>query len=192
VEVTGHKQSQASLRRVSVELEKLALTDELTGLRNRRGFLLLADQGLRIARRTHAKCLLVFVDLDGLKLVNDTQGHTAGDALIVDAARVLTGVFRESDVIARLGGDEFAVLALVDDTAASVAISEHLQARIDEVNHQAGRPFQLSMSFGIEVLPSVADVSLEDLTARADHAMRVQRRENRKELSNFRQDMKRR
>jgi diguanylate cyclase (GGDEF)-like protein len=134
----------------------------------------------------------VFVDLDGLKLVNDTQGHTAGDALIVDAARVLTGVFRESDVIARLGGDEFAVLALVDDTAASVAISEHLQARIDEVNHQAGRPFQLSMSFGIEVLPSVADVSLEDLTARADHAMRVQRRENRKELSNFRQDMKRR
>ena len=101
----------------------------------------------------------MFVDLDGLKHVNDTQGHTAGDALIVDAARVLTGVFRESDVIARLGGDEFAVLALVDDTAASVAISKHLQARIDEVNHQAGRPFRLSMSFGIEVLPSVADVS---------------------------------
>jgi len=190
--VTGHKQSQASLRRLSVELEQLALTDELTGLRNRRGFLLLADQGLRIARRTHAKCLLVFVDLDGLKLVNDTQGHAAGDALIVDAARVLTGVFRESDVIARLGGDEFVVLTLVEDPAASVAISEHLQARIDEVNHQAGRPFHLSMSFGIEVLPSVADVSLEDLIARADHAMRVQRREIREELTNLRQDMKRR
>jgi diguanylate cyclase (GGDEF)-like protein len=178
--VTGHKHSQASLRKLSAELEKLALTDELTGLRNRRGFLLLADQGLRIARRTHAKCLLVFVDVDGLKHVNDTQGHKAGDALIVDAARVLTGVFRESDVIARLGGDEFAVLALVDETAASIAISKHLQAKIDEVNHQAGRPFQLSMSFGIEVLSSVSDLSLEDLIARADHAMRAQRRETRR------------
>jgi diguanylate cyclase (GGDEF)-like protein len=169
--VTGHKQSETSLRRLTVELEQLALTDELTGLRNRRGFLLLADQGLRVARRTHAKCLLVFADLDHLKHVNDTQGHTAGDALIVDAARVLTRVFRESDVIARFGGDEFAVLALMDDPAASVAISERLQAAMDEVNQQAGRSIKLSMSFGIEELPSATDYSLEVLVARAENAM---------------------
>jgi diguanylate cyclase (GGDEF)-like protein len=168
---TGQKQLEASLRRLSVELEQQALSDELTGLRNRRGFLLLADQGLRVARRTHANCLLVFADLDRLKHVNDTHGHAAGDALIVDAARVLTGVFRESDVIARFGGDEFAVLALMDDTAASVGISKRLQAALDEVNQQAGRSIKLSMSFGIEELPSAADYPLEVLLARAEHAM---------------------
>ena len=93
--VTGHKESEASLRRLSVELEQLALTDELTGLHNRRGFLLLADQGLRLARRTHARCLLVFVDLDGLKHVNDTQGHRAGDALIAGGSGADQGVSGE-------------------------------------------------------------------------------------------------
>ena len=175
--VTGHRQSEASLRKLSAELQQLALTDELTGLRNRRGFLLLADQGLRVARRSRAKCLLAFVDLDGLKHVNDTQGHKAGDSLIVDAARVLTGVFRESDVIARLGGDEFAVLALVDNSDTSAAVSKRLQSRIDELNRQAGRTFQLSMSFGIEELSNVGDVSLEVLISRADRAMYEQKRE---------------
>ena len=175
--VTGHKQSETSLRRLTVELEQLALTDELTGLRNRRGFLLLADQGLRLARRTHAKCLLVFVDLDGLKNVNDTQGHRAGDALIADAAQVLTRGFRESDVIARVGGDEFAVLALVDATDTSLAVGKRLQSGIDEFNQQAGRSFQLSMSFGIEELPCAGDVPLEVLMSRADRAMYGQKRE---------------
>ena len=176
--VTGHKQSETSLRKLSAELRQQAHTDELTGLRNRRGFLLLADQAERLARRTRVRCLLVFVDLDGLKHVNDTQGHRAGDALIVDAARVLTKVFRKSDVIARLGGDEFAVLTLVDDTDSAVAVSKRLQAEIDEFNQQAGRSFHLSMSFGIEELPSATDVSLEVLISRADRAMYGQKREH--------------
>jgi diguanylate cyclase (GGDEF)-like protein len=175
--VTGHRQSEAALRRLSAELQRLALTDELTGLRNRRGFLLVADQGLRVARRSRAKCLLVFVDLDGLKHVNDTQGHEAGDMLIVDAARVLTSVFRASDIVARLGGDEFAVFALVDNSDTSAAVGNRLQAKIAEFNRPAGRTFPLSMSFGIEELSSTADVSLEVLISRADHAMYEQKRE---------------
>jgi diguanylate cyclase (GGDEF)-like protein len=173
--VTGHRQSEKSLRKLSAELEQLALTDELTGLRNRRGFLLLAEQGLRIARRTHAKCLLLFADLDGLKNVNDTQGHPAGDELIIDAANVLTSVFRESDVIGRLGGDEFGVFALVEGSNAAATISTHLQAKIDAINHRAGTPFHLSMSFGIEELSGQVDISLEDLIARADLAMYKQK-----------------
>jgi len=176
--VTGHRQSEESLRKLSVEMEQLALTDELTGLRNRRGFLLLADQGWRMARRTRAKFLLVFIDLDGLKHVNDTHGHPAGDALIVGAAQVLTRVFRESDVIARVGGDEFAVLALLDQSDGAVAISRRLRAAIDEFNQQAGRSFRLSMSFGIEELAGAADVSLETLLSKADRAMYGQKRRN--------------
>jgi diguanylate cyclase (GGDEF)-like protein len=176
---SGHKKSAAALRRLSIDMERLALTDEMTGLHNRRGFFLLADQGLRMARRTQARCLLVFADLDGLKQLNDTQGHVAGDAMIVAAARVLSRVFRESDVIARLGGDEFAVLAFVDDSDTSVAVGKRLQAGIDEFNGQSGRPFQLSISFGIEELPGTGDVSLEDLISQADHAMYGRKRERR-------------
>ena len=176
--VTGQKQSETSLRRLSSELEQMALSDELTGLRNRRGFLLLAEQGWRMARRTHAKCLLVFVDLDGLKHVNDTQGHPAGDGLIIDAAKVLTGAFRESDVIGRVGGDEFAVLSLLDKSDSAAAVSKRLKKQIDEFNQQAGREFHLSMSFGVEELSGAADVSLEDLLSRADRAMYGQKRQN--------------
>ena len=171
-EIIGHQQAEEKAR-------QLALTDEVTGLYNRRGFLLLANQYWKINRRTHSVCLLVYVDLDGVKQVNDVQGHAVGDALIVDAARVLTKVFRESDVIARLGGDEFAILASGNHTDAAVAISERLRAIVDEFNQQSGRPYQLSMSFGIEELPSAANISPEAMVTRADQAMYVQKRAKR-------------
>ena len=180
----GQKKSEISLRRLSLELEQMALTDELSGLRNRRGFLLLAEQGWRLARRTHAKCLLVFFDLDGLKHVNDTLGHPAGDGLIIDAAKVLITVFRESDVIARIGGDEFAVLAVLDKSDSAAAVGKRLQKQIDEFNQKAGRSFHLSMSFGIEELNGASDVSLEDLLSRADRAMYGQKRENMRQREN--------
>jgi diguanylate cyclase (GGDEF)-like protein len=175
---TGHGESEAALRKLSAEMQRLALTDELTGLHNRRGFLLLAEQGLRVARRSRARFLLLFVDLDGLKQVNDTLGHKAGDALIVDAARVLNGVFRESDVIARLGGDEFAVFAVVDNSDTSAALGQRLQSRIAEFNQGADRAVPLSMSFGIEELSSEAEVSLEALVSKADRAMYERKRED--------------
>jgi diguanylate cyclase (GGDEF)-like protein len=169
--VCGHKNAAGSLRRLTGELQLLALTDELTGVRNRRGFLLLADQAWRLARRARVRCLLMFIDVDGLKYVNDTQGHKAGDELLADAARVLTEVFRETDVIGRVGGDEFAILELVDGAEASDAGSKRLKARIEEFNRRGGKPFQLAMSFGIEELPSTGELSLEMLLARADSTM---------------------
>ncbi len=174
--VTGRRQSESALRSLSVEMEQLALSDELTGLRNRRGFLLLADQALRLAPRTRAKCVLVFVDVDGLKRVNDTRGHAAGDALIVDAARVLTSVFRESDVVGRVGGDEFAVFALLDDNEGASAVNARLQAEIDKFNAQAVPSMRVSLSIGIEEIPATADVPLDVLLSRADRAMYEKKR----------------
>lgn len=103
-EIAERKQTQEEVRRLSV-------TDELTGLLNRRGFLLLAEHDLRAARRANAVHALFYLDLDGLKQVNDTHGHKAGDALLIDTAQVLKACFRDADIVARLGGDEFAVLA---------------------------------------------------------------------------------
>ncbi len=174
--VTGHRASERELRSLSVEMEQLALTDELTGLRNRRGFLVLADQALRMARRTRARSALVFIDLDGLKQVNDTRGHAAGDAMIADAARVLSHVFRESDVVARVGGDEFAVLAVLDEADGSSALNSRLAAAIERVNAQAVASMRLSMSVGIEELDSRSDMPLDVLLARADRAMYERKR----------------
>ncbi len=174
--VSGHRASARELRSLSVELEQLALTDELTGLRNRRGFLVLTDQALRMARRTRARCALVYVDLDGLKRVNDTRGHAAGDALIADAAKVLGDVFRESDVVARVGGDEFAVFAVLDEHDGTEAVNARLAAAIDRFNAQAVPTMRVSMSIGIEELSSHSDTPLDVLLARADRAMYERKR----------------
>jgi diguanylate cyclase (GGDEF)-like protein len=152
-------------------MEQLALTDELTGLRNRRGFLVLADQALRMARRTRAKCVLVYIDLDGLKRVNDTRGHAAGDTLIADAARVLARVFRESDVIGRVGGDEFAVFALLDEHDGATVVTQRLQAEVDQFNAEVVPTLRVSMSVGIEELPCTSDTPLDLLLSKADRAM---------------------
>lgn len=174
--VTGHRAAEDSLRTLSSELHHLALTDDLTGLRNRRGFLMFADQARKLARRTRAKSLLVFIDIDGLKVVNDSLGHRAGDALLVDAARVLTAVFRDTDVIGRVGGDEFAVLALAEGGNAPDTISRRLESRIRELNAQPGRAYALSMSHGIQELPAAVHLSLDEQLAKADHAMYQRKR----------------
>jgi diguanylate cyclase (GGDEF)-like protein len=174
--VTGRRQSENALRSYSVEMEQLALTDELTGLRNRRGFLVLADQALRMARRARAKCVLVFIDLDGLKRVNDTRGHAAGDALITDTARVLGHVFRESDVVGRVGGDEFAVFALLDEQDGKTAVAARLQAEIDRFNAQVVPTLRIAMSIGIEEINSTADTPLDVLLSHADRAMYEKKR----------------
>ncbi len=175
--VARYKISASSLRKLSAEYEQLALTDELTGLYNRRGFLLLADQAWRFARRSYTRCVLMFMDVDGLKRVNDTHGHPVGDELLMNAGRVIASVFRETDVIARVGGDEFAIFALVDGAEAMDAARERLQTRIDEFNSLRVRPYRLSLSVGVEVVPVKGKGSLEDLLARADQAMYARKRE---------------
>jgi GGDEF domain-containing protein/CHASE3 domain sensor protein len=104
------KSSNVELQKAQVALEQLASADELTGLQNRRGFLALAAQSIKLARRSQKPFALVFVDLDGLKKINDTLGHGDGDLAITDAAHVLGDSFRHCDVLGRLGGDEFAIL----------------------------------------------------------------------------------
>jgi diguanylate cyclase (GGDEF)-like protein len=176
--VSGHRENEAAFRNLSLEMEQLALSDELTGLRNRRGFLVLADQALRMAHRTQARCALVYIDLDGLKRVNDTRGHAAGDSLIADAAGILSRVFRESDVIGRVGGDEFAIFALLDEGDGATTISHRLQAAIDRFNEQVAPSLRLAMSVGIEELPRRCEIPLDELLTRADRAMYRKKHDN--------------
>lgn len=147
----------------------LSLCDELTGLNNRRGFYVLASQEFKRARRVGQMPMVMFIDVDGLKRVNDELGHELGDQLIVDAAQVIKSTMRESDVVARLGGDEFCALAL-DDFEDSVR--KRFQEKIDSFNKTESRPYTLSMSVGFASLKS-HDETLDDLLARADKEMYI-------------------
>ena len=159
------------------ELRALSLIDELTGLHNRRGFLALAQQQVKLANRTKRPFLLLMADVDGLKAINDTWGHPAGDLALIDAATMLKETFRESDIIARLGGDEFVALLIEADVDADTTlITERVRQRLTALNAQSGRRHLLSISVGIAVYDPTHPSSIEELLAQADTLMYDQKR----------------
>lgn len=158
------------------------MTDELTGLYNRRGFFLMAEQQLKIAHRMKVLCWVIFIDLDGLKQINDTLGHDMGDALIVDAAQLLKQSFPNSDIVARLGGDEFIVFISSYFKDAD-SIQACLQANIANFNQQQNRSYELSMSIGIERYSPESNMSLKQLIARSDELMYADKRLKRQSIA---------
>ncbi|MGH2596645.1 MAG: diguanylate cyclase domain-containing protein [Actinomycetota bacterium] len=159
------------------ELRRMGTADALTRLMNRRGFLPTAEHHLEVAKRNHEPMALMFLDLDGLKNVNDTIGHATGDGMITEAAYVMRQTFRASDLIARMGGDEFCILFAATSEAATREVALRLQEAIDVVNEQEGRPFVLAMSVGIAMFDPEQPVSLDKLMAVADERMYRNKRE---------------
>lgn len=155
---------------METEINSLALHDELTGLRNLRGFRLLAEQAMRMARRSKVPFSVMFVDLDGLKLINDSLGHDVGSEYIAEAANLLKSTFRESDVLGRIGGDEFAVAGQFSRLAIS-AIEQKLKEGCASANSAAGRRYELSLSVGFATLDDTAHMTLNELMTGADEAM---------------------
>jgi diguanylate cyclase (GGDEF)-like protein len=152
-------------------LEDLSLKDDLTGLHNRRAFLELATQQLRLARRGRAACALLFMDLDRLKFVNDTYGHAEGNRALVDAAGVLRDCFRQSDIVARLGGDEFAAFAVTAIDWDAGLIRQRIETVLARVNGDHSRPYRLGFSMGIVTSTAGDETPIELLLERADALM---------------------
>lgn len=165
----------AELQQAKKEIEQLSVTDELTGLNNRRGFYLKAEQAMALSARKKETCALVFLDLDGLKAINDSLGHDAGDAMITDMAAVLRTSCRESDVVARLGGDEFCVL-LLNASADNESFAQRLHTGIEQLNQSNQRSCKLSASIGITYTNPAEAVTLDELLSRADKLMYADKR----------------
>lgn len=173
------------LRRMSVllqqsneQLQNLSLTDDLTGLYNRRGFMLHAEQQLKLfrARRSDGGLWLLMADMDKLKPINDRFGHEAGSQAIVTTAEILRKTLRDSDIIARLGGDEFAALIINAVENSDRIIAERLQKKFDEYNRESGKPYEISASFGIAAVEFNDATSIEETMKQADEAMYEQKR----------------
>jgi diguanylate cyclase (GGDEF)-like protein len=152
------------------ELSNLAITDELTGLYNRRGFLSLTERQLKLGRRSGREMLLCFIDVDGLKLINDSFGHSEGDLALTRTAEVLGKTFRGSDVLARLGGDEFAALAIETSGHTEATVMARLRRNLETVSANQSR-CPLSLSLGVVRFDPRTTSSLAQLMLQADRAM---------------------
>ncbi|MFH1215057.1 MAG: diguanylate cyclase [Pseudomonadota bacterium] len=165
-------------------LKEMSVTDELTGLLNRRGFLDMAGNQLILAERLNKELFLLYMDLDKMKWINDNLGHAAGDQALVEAADALKSTFRKTDVIGigRLGGDEFAVLMLSEPgTTCDHPVVSRLQEHLDEINREPGRAYELSMSVGMVTYSFDAPCSIDELLARGDEAMYQCKRKKKKQ-----------
>jgi len=160
---------------LQAELGNLALTDELTGLYNRRGFMALAERQLKLGHRSSRGMLIFMMDVDGLKQINDSFGHFEGDCALKRTARVLEETFRDSDVVARLGGDEFAVLAIEAAGHSEATIKTRLFECLKSISAEQSR-CKISLSLGVARFDPCTRTSIRELMVKADQAMYEQKR----------------
>ena len=165
------EEANEKISRQAEQLRALSLTDELTGLNNRRGFFTLVDQQMKIARRDGWEMVLIFADIDDFKKINDTLGHQEGDRALVDVADLLRATFRESDVIGRLGGDEFAVFVAGAARPDSWDPTARLRRSLEELNRIGNRRYELALSLGTAFHDSQSPCSINDMIRQADEMM---------------------
>ena len=183
-DITERKRAEAEQLKAHFELQKandvlrsMVLIDDLTGLYNRRGFLTFAEQHMKLARRIKQELLLVYLDLDGLKQINDSFGHQEGDRALIRAAQSLKRIFhRDLDIIARLGGDEFVVLSIDSFHENAEFISARLQEYLDKATAQIDCGYRLSFCIGMTRFNIKGRININDLMAKADLAMYKKKR----------------
>jgi diguanylate cyclase (GGDEF)-like protein/PAS domain S-box-containing protein len=171
-DITERKKLEETLRNSS-------LKDDLTGLFNRRGLLKQAAPYFDFARRQKEKLLLLFIDLDGMKKINDEFGHNEGDNALIQTAQILNRSFRSSDIIARLGGDEFTVL-VTDLTANKEDAITRLNENLKAYNASEACSHKLAFSIGVATLEPERMTCFEELLEQADQAMYEQKRMKRR------------
>jgi diguanylate cyclase (GGDEF)-like protein/PAS domain S-box-containing protein len=172
-EINERKQMEERLR-------TLAITDDLTGLLNRRGFFLIAQKQLKQAKREKRSIFLISADLDNLKVINDRFGHSEGDWVLMETSNILEKCYRESDIIARLGGDEFVILINEYPGTDIETLTERLKEKVDFFNAQSVKPYKLSISTGIVRSDLEKNAHLDDLLSQADRLMYKTKAKNKK------------
>jgi diguanylate cyclase (GGDEF)-like protein len=161
----------AAMVEAEVASFSLAISDELTGLANRRGFEMLGERLIRAAHRLGLPVSVIYADLDNMKPINDTYGHESGDLAIKEVGEVLNGTLRASDLVARLGGDEFCALLIGAAAEAAPTLISRVEGTLAARNAESAQPWKLSLSLGVaESLPG-EEKALWDVVAEADAAM---------------------
>ena len=166
------KQLQDELRQKMSDLDRLASTDPLTGIYNRRFFLQRMEEEMSRASRHMSPISLLYIDVDLFKSINDTHGHQAGDAVLKQLARIMLRLLRKSDIVGRIGGEEFMIMLPDTDGAAGQIIAERLRKRVENT------PFlfndvsiDVTVSLGVYSSPDPEAIGVDEFVNRADAAL---------------------
>ncbi|MCH5193104.1 MAG: GGDEF domain-containing protein [Oscillospiraceae bacterium] len=174
------EQTLAQIKERNLQLDTVSKLDELTGVYNRRGFFAQANSVISSPVNEGKAAMVIFADLDSLKLINDSFGHEDGDFAIKSAARILNDSFRSSDIIGRIGGDEFSVLAMVDGESTEDEIVKIVRSRVqkaaDNFNRTHDKPYIVHMSIGIYAFKCGSDIELSKILAQADNYLYDQKK----------------
>ncbi len=175
-----------TLKNAEVALERLARTDSLTGLPNRRYFLERAEQELSRSTRYGGPLSILMIDIDHFKAVNDTYGHTTGDLVLQKVAAICRQTLRDIDVVGRLGGEEFAVALPQTDSRQANEVAERLRQCIADtpVSLEHGLPIRVTISIGITTLAGT-DTNIDKLLSQADEALYRAKRGGRNQACTF-------
>lgn len=178
-QMSTQKQLMLSLQEIhnkNNQLNQLSVSDELTGLYNRRGFMDLTTQLITAPANAGKKAIICYADMDNLKLVNDKFGHKDGDFALKSIANTLRSSFREGDVIGRIGGDEFIAFAFLDTEDFIEQFHKKLEKNSKLVNDTCGKPYYIDISIGISEFVCAPDISIEDVMSEADTALYVNKK----------------
>lgn len=159
------------LESANKQLYSLSETDELTKVYNRRGFMEVAERQRRLCSRSGYNGILMYIDLDGLKKINDTYGHKEGDEAILALCTILKKSFRTADSIGRLGGDEFAVITINVDERFIANIRVRLNQEFEAHNEASKKSYTLAMSMGVCAFTNEDERTLEELMQEADASL---------------------
>lgn len=158
-------------RQLSARLQELAVTDDLTGLHNRRGFVAIGEQILEVADRERSAVGVMFLDVDNMKAVNDRFGHLAGDRALIVVADALRDALRDADTVARIGGDEFVALAIGLAQCDRVAVERRIREGLAQLGIELAPSVEVEVSIGWATREPGDGITVEDLLAAADEAM---------------------
>lgn len=162
-------------------IRTLSITDELTGLLNRRGFFQFVYTRLYpLARSPGATPMVMFMDMDGLKAINDTFGHNEGDAAIMAFAKVLKDALRKEDIIGRIGGDEFVVFSQVKSQKNGKQVVKRIREKLEEYNSRGLHPYAVSVSIGSVILEEASRECFEEAILGADSVLYEEKQRKKK------------
>ena len=173
-------ETAAELRRHNEKLSVLSLRDELTGLYNRRGFRYMVNQSIEQQSQIQTSSLLVYVDIDRMKLINDVYGHAAGDVAIRMTASVLRMAVRDEDIVARVGGDEFIILIRHFDADKISVVRQRINSLLDQYNERSNHEWELGISAGILSFDESKDKDIEELMKQADRLLYKEKKQKKR------------
>ena len=186
VHFVGTQEDITALKRKEEELARLATTDELTGINNRRNFMELAKREYRRSLRHGTPLSIVIFDIDHFKAVNDTYGHEAGDMVLKGLTKVVSENIREIDMFGRVGGEEFGLILPRADTALAVTASERIRKAVEEATFDIdGLTVEVTVSFGVAGYPPESPRDMADILREADKALYHAKQNGRNRVSAY-------